>query len=112
MPDLDFPLNYPEILQIIAQRLYIPLATHPRLRQSEARALAIRQTEDLRRHCYGALYIPRGDAYERTHRNAAICRDFNGFNHSALARRYGLTPATVYDILARARQHRQFPLFD
>ena len=44
---------------------------------------------------------------DRTKRNAALLAEFDGSNFKALARRYGLALATVYDIIARERERSQ-----
>lgn len=64
--------------------------------------------EDVRRAWGGSLlYVPRGDAYDRRQRDAALWSEFDGRNHVELAHRYGLSLPAVYDSLARERARRR-----
>ncbi|MER2529209.1 MAG: Mor transcription activator family protein [Candidatus Competibacter denitrificans] len=110
-PHLLPPDTYPGILtDLIAlvgarARAYLP--------PDAADALACELTEDVRLKFGGALiYVPKGCANDRTDRNAAIWRDFNGRNHAQLARKYGLTLRRIYNILAAERATRQTCLFN
>lgn len=110
MSDLNLPDHYPEILADLAGLVLARALEY--LPGERAETLAIELAEDVRLKFGGALiYIPKGCAADREGRNAAIWRDFNGRNHAALARKYGLALATVYDILARERAARQPGLF-
>ncbi len=67
--------------------------------------LAFSIAENIRQEFKGCLlYIGTGKNMERKQRNAAICQEFDGQNQPQLARRYGLTLQTVYDILAKNRK--------
>lgn len=75
----------------------------------QAEALALNIMEDFRARFGGELiYFRKGEVMDRTKRNEAILAAFDGSNFKALARRYGLALATVYDIIAR-EQGRSSP---
>lgn len=106
------PEKYPEILGDLAHLLHARLRDH--VPEDIAEALALELVEDMRLKFGGGLiYFPKGQDYERSVRDAAIWREFNGRNHRELALRYGLTINAIYDILsrARARAGRQSVLF-
>ena len=42
-----------------------------------------------------AIYIPKIDRAFRTLRDRRIAREFDGFNHKQLARRYGVSESTI-----------------
>ena len=103
------PPESPEVLadlgQIVQQRVqdWLP----PRL----AAELAQEVVEAVRQRWGGSLiYIPKGAAWARQQRDAAIAAAFTGHNHGELARRYHLTVTQIYAILQRQRQSRQDPL--
>lgn len=52
-----------------------------------------------------ALYIPKATWQQRTERNQALVREFTGTNHRDLARKYGISVAHVYRVLAEASPH-------
>lgn len=47
----------------------------------------------------GGLYIPKRDL--RSERDEQICAEFNGRNHVHLARKWGVTPRTIYNVVRR-----------
>ena len=72
---------------------------------AQADDLALNIAEGIRIQFGGGLiYINQGKKFLRAQRDAAIWREFTGHNHLNLARRYGLSVAHVYDILARFRE--------
>lgn len=108
---MHLPDQYPEILADLAglalarARDYLP--------DDIAENLAFRLAEDVRLKYAGLLvYIPKGDAYERRLRNAAIWREFNGRNHADLARKHGVGLSAIYDVIAAERAKRQRGLFE
>lgn len=95
--------QYPEILSSLAdcfrQRLCLTLPS------DQAEDLARVIAEDVRYQFGGCLlYIPKGDAFDRARRNKAIAAEFDGSNHAALARRYGLSVGTIYEIIASEKK--------
>ena len=110
MAGLTLPPRYPDILAELARLVYARAVRH--LSAGEAAALALEIAEGIRHHCGGsALYIPQGLELERRVRNDAIWQTFNGRNYAELARRFRLSVATIYSILARERAARQTDLF-
>ena len=108
---MHLPDQYPEILADLAglalarAREYLP--------DELAAALAFRLAEDVRHKYAGLLiYVPKGDAYERSRRNSAIWREFNGRNHAQLARKHGVGLSVIYEVVAAERARRQAPLFE
>lgn len=45
------------------------------------------------------IYIPKPDNFERIRRNQAIVEEFNGYNFTELANKYGLTSVTIRNIV-------------
>ncbi len=108
---MNLPDQYPEILADLAGLALARAREY--LAPDRAEALALALAEDVRlKYGGGLIYVPKGDAYERHHRNAAIWREFNGRNHAELARRHGLTLSMIYDIVAAERAKRQASLFE
>ena len=98
------PESYSEVMvdmtDCIHRRLYLHLHD-----EGQAEALALNIMEDFRARFGGELiYFRKGEAMDRTKRNEALLAEFDGSNFKALARRYGLALATVYDIIARERE--------
>lgn len=96
---MHLPDHYPEVMADIARLLYARLQQH--LPAEQAEALALIQTEDLRRSFNGCqIYIPKGDRYERAQRNAEVAAAYTaGGNLFDLAQRYHLTVTQTYKIL-------------
>lgn len=51
----------------------------------------------------GSVYVPKADAILRHERDLAIWHEFDGANHGALARKYGVTEIHVYRIVKAMR---------
>jgi len=74
----------------------------------QARALAEETALAVADLCGGRqIYLPNGQAIRRALRNARIWRDFNGRNIDELARKYRLSTACIYQILAEQRRLRR-----
>ena len=62
------------------------------------------------------IYFPMGLTYKLSQRDQQIYDDFNGQNHSELARKYGVSLAWIYKIVKAVRQEemarRQGALFE
>ena len=101
---MPLPDSYPETLRDLAdciQETLGQIAIDP----AADPALAI--VEGIRFRFGGSLmYIPIGVKMDRAARDAELCAAFTGRNHRELSRRYGLSVAKVYDILAA---HRKAP---
>lgn len=44
------------------------------------------------------VYIPKLDSLQRDKRDAAICKDFNGYNYRELAKKYALSERQIREI--------------
>lgn len=107
---LTLPDHYPEVLADLARILHARLTPH--LPAALAEDVALEAVEDIRAKFGGGLiYFPKGEAFERARRDAAIWREFTGRNHVELARRYHLGVSHIYEIVARERERRQSRLF-
>ena len=107
---LNVPEHYPETLADLAVLLHERLARV--LDPARAAVVALELAEDVRaKWGGGAIYIPRGDGFERSRRDAAVWREFNGRNYGELARKYDCTVKTIYEIVERERERRQQALF-
>lgn len=99
---MQLPDSYPETLRDLAvciQQTLNQITADPVV----VPALAI--VEGIRARFGGSLlYVPKGTKLDRATRDARICAEFTGRNHRELARRYGITVATVYDIIAAHRK--------
>jgi Mor family transcriptional regulator len=105
--------RYPEVLrdlidrstELIVEKIALPPAT--------AREAAFIVTEVIRKDWSGSnLYLAKGLAHDIAQRDREMYAKFNGSNHGALAKEYGLTTRQVYDRLAlvgEAEQKRRQP---
>ncbi|RUQ34815.1 MAG: hypothetical protein EKK71_15215 [Candidatus Competibacteraceae bacterium] len=90
--------DYPEVLAEMADLFKIRI--RQQLPDGPVDSLALALVEDLRTYYGGVqIYIPIGDKFNRAQIHAAIRREFNGHNHSELARRYRMTASVIRRIL-------------
>lgn len=95
------PKGYPKILKELADCLTRRLH-YWEIAPECCDGMALDLVEAIRAEFKGSLlYIPKGREMTTAQRNAAICRDYDGSNQMALARRYQLSVATIYDILRK-----------
>lgn len=99
---LDLPAECPEVLvemvRCIDERL------RRRLPPDQSGALAVELVMALAdRFGGGPFSFPLGASLDRARRNAQIRREFDGRNHRALARRWRLHLATIYEIVSERR---------
>jgi len=60
-----------------------------------------------------SLYVPKVDSILYPIKRRAILKEFNGSNYKDLAKRYGISERSIYDIVAEERFKRDQPsLFD
>lgn len=87
------------------------------LDNSKARDIALKASEKVRL-LYGGtdVYIPKGIALVINERDWQVWHEFDGANHSELAKKYDTTPRHIYRIVARCREEdflkRQGKLFE
>lgn len=58
------------------------------------------------------VYIPKADSFLRPARDINIKREYNGYNHAALARKYNLSERWVLEICGVGERGRQISLAD
>lgn len=113
--------DYPESWRDIATCLYVLLRVDTTLNLQDAQAaeLALRLAEGLRAEIGGSQpYLARGVHYDLSMRDRQILARYNGHNHAALGREFGVTPRYIYDIVARrgreefARRQGRLPGLD
>lgn len=92
-----------EILVDVADRTFEILKRFG-LNDDDAQAAADCVVDDLSDNWGGqCITVPRDMNYRNAKRRQAIVDGFNGFNHSELAKEFGLTTNAVYKILRRAQ---------
>lgn len=106
----------PELLHDLAQ--HVSAALQELIEADKERADHVGQeiANRMAGHWGGQLiYFPIGTAIKLSVRDLAIWNDFNGKNHSDLARKYGVSLQWIYKILKAMRQEdlarRQGALF-
>jgi Mor family transcriptional regulator len=94
------PPGYPETLEllwhIVFESLQKKVADTP-----EATTLAI--VERIRIEL-GGSYLPRGSVFDVKKLKRAVCREFDGINHAALARKHRISETRVRQIIEEERQ--------
>jgi Mor family transcriptional regulator len=104
---MNFPENYPDLLEQIGQVVYLRLTQHDVVRD-RAVLLAFEITEAIRSEIGGVQqYIPRGQSYDLSLRDQQIWQEFTGDNLQKLAHKYALTEMQVRNIVNRARRREQ-----
>lgn len=58
------------------------------------------------------FYIPKAESFLRPVRDNRIKQDFNGYNHSELAKKYNLSERWIREICGEGQCKGQFSLFD
>lgn len=100
--------RYPELLRDMADEIGRRLV-EAEVPQERARAIAENVTEHIRELHGGQLvYVPKAQSMQVARRWLAIWDEFNGHNHVALARKYGMGYQSIYRIVAVMRErHRK-----
>lgn len=58
------------------------------------------------------VYIPKADSFLRPARDINIKKEFNGFNHAELAKRYNLSQRWVVEICGPGHSEGQISIFN
>ncbi len=100
---MSLPDQYPEVLvdmaDCIRQRLCLSLPA------DQAEPLALDIIEAIRIKFSGeTIHIPMTKTFDRAQRDKAVLAEFDGHNHRALARRYGLSLVRIYQIINREQK--------
>ncbi|EAT15353.1 hypothetical protein HTZ97_09345 [Desulfuromonas acetoxidans] len=75
------------------------------IKSKEAREAALKAVEVVRQDNGGTeVYIPKGMALTLSQRDWELWNEFDGSNHSFLARKYKLTIRQIYRIVERCRE--------
>jgi len=86
----------------------ITLKDLPESYQEIARVIGIENAVKLSEYLGGlSFYFPKLDGLLREKRDAAIRREFTGFNHKELARKYGLSEQQIRNIVQNGKDERQ-----
>ncbi|MDF0606666.1 DNA-binding protein [Neisseriaceae bacterium TC5R-5] len=113
----DFKSKGPELLVDLAQHVAVILAESLGLDEVKAEQVGRDIANRMAAHWGGQnIYFPMGLSYKLSQRDRQIYDEFNGTNHSDLARKYGVSLQWVYKIVKAVRQEeiarRQGGLFD
>lgn len=108
--------DYPEALGLIANAAYMWLTSRLKLDHDRASEAALSIAEAARAELGGGhIYLPKGQAWELSHRDREIYAKFRGDNYAQLAREYNRSEMRIRQIVERCRradiQRRQPPLF-
>lgn len=58
------------------------------------------------------IYIPKADTFFRPVRDSLILKEFNGYNHVELARKYDLSERWIRNLCGDGFSKRQLSIFD
>ena len=58
------------------------------------------------------IYIPKADSFLRPVRDLRIKQEFNGYNHTELAKKYNLSERWIREICGEGHAKGQYSLFD
>ena len=99
-----FRASAPELLQYIADVAGETLVKLAALDEEIAEQVGIEIANRLATDWGGQLiYMPAGVAVQISQRDQAVYAEFNGKNHSELARKYQISLQWVYKIVSRCR---------
>lgn len=106
----------PELVRDMTDKIKAALRQHSQLDEDAICAITETIVERMSIDWGGQnIYFPMWLAFERTKTNRKIYREFNGSNHSELARRYGHSIQHIYRIIQfmreAERRERQGDLF-
>ncbi len=100
---LDFPPEYPELLEQMGQIIGRKLIEHG-IPRDQAKAAAFDIAESIRTEIGGVQqYIPRGVRFELSLRDHEIYKKFDGRNYQKLAHEYNLSEMQVRNIIKRGQ---------
>ena len=101
----DFKSKGPELLVDLAQHVAFTLAELVGLDEEKAEQAGREIANRMAAHWGGQnIYFPMGLTYKLSQRDQQIFDEFNGTNHSDLARKYGVSLQWIYKIVKTVRQ--------
>lgn len=96
----------PELLADMSQQISSVLIEMLELDKDRADNIGQSITDIMAAHWGGQnVYFPMGLAYKLSQRDRQIYEQFNGSNHSELARKYGVSLQWIYRIIKAVRKH-------
>ena len=112
----DFKSKGPELLVDLAEQCAVVLRESAGLDKDKAEQVGREIAERMASHWGGQnIYFPMGLSYKLSQRDRQIFADFNGANHSELARKYSASLQWIYKVVKTVRQEemarRQGALF-
>ncbi|TCJ95939.1 Mor family transcriptional regulator [Volucribacter psittacicida] len=111
-----FENKAPEILVDLAEHIKMALMDKHKMSNEQAMQTGIDIAQKIAKDWGGeVIYIPRAILFTLNERDLKIWREFNGFNHRELARKYGVSMQWVYQIVKRIQKEeiakRQVDMF-
>jgi Mor family transcriptional regulator len=101
----DFRSKGPELLVDLAAHCASALRDTTDLDKDKADQVGREIAERMASHWGGQnVYFPMGLSYKLSQRDRQIFEDFNGTNHSDLARKYGVSLQWIYKVVKTVRQ--------
>lgn len=106
-----FRSKVPELLTDLADHVAITLTERTAIGQDAAEEIGYEIAGRMAQHWGGQnIYFPMGQSLRLSHRDEQICGEFNGSNHSELARKYGVSLQWIYKIVKTARLNDAAPV--
>lgn len=101
----DFRSKGPELLIDLTEHIAIALAELVSMESAKAQHVAKEVSDRMAAHWGGQnIYFPMGQSIKLSRRDRQIYDDFNGSNHSDLARKYGVSLQWIYKIVKAVRK--------
>lgn len=101
----DFKSKGPELLIDLAEQCALALKEAAGLENDKADQVGREIADRMAAHWGGQnIYFPMGLSYKLSQRDRRIFDDFDGANHSELARKYGVSLQWIYKIVKAVRQ--------
>jgi Mor family transcriptional regulator len=112
----DFRSKGPELLTDLTEHIAVALVELVSMEADAARHVAQEVSDRMAAHWGGQnLYFPMGLSVKLSRRDRQIYEEFNGTNHSELARKHGVSLQWIYKIVKAVRKdeiaRRQVDMF-
>jgi Mor family transcriptional regulator len=104
----DFKSKGPDLLVDLASHVAATLVELLEMRQDLAEHAGYEVADRIASHWRGQhIYVPMGLAPKALSRNRLIYEEFNGRNHSELARKHGVSLVWLYKIIKTVHKEEQ-----
>lgn len=101
----DFRSKGPELLLDLTEHIAVALGELVAMESAKAQHVAKEVSDRMAAHWGGQnIYFPMGLSIKLSRRDRQIYDEFNGSNHSDLARKYGASLQWIYKIVKAARK--------